>query len=151
MPPPVHTGEREEPARARPVPFWRHGLAPPPETLPRVSVDAVPRRRAFSSARTVSWTSGMLKRASNAAESSSTVPPPSTEAVLAIGPYLHHAPAWARNCASHKHQVALGHHLDDRQTALGHSPTAHPAGATYALEHARRSRRGADRAGRANV
>ena len=27
MPPPVQIGERLEPARARPVPFWRHGLA----------------------------------------------------------------------------------------------------------------------------
>ena len=39
MPPPVHWGERMEPWRARPVPFWRHGFAPPPRTLPRVSVE----------------------------------------------------------------------------------------------------------------
>ena len=53
IPPPVQIGERFEPARARPVPFWRHGLAPPPETIPRVFVAAVPRRRAACSARTV--------------------------------------------------------------------------------------------------
>ena len=35
MPPPVQIGERDEPARARPVPFWRHGFAPPPRTSPR--------------------------------------------------------------------------------------------------------------------
>ena len=35
-----------EPWRARPVPFWRHGLAPPPRTSARVLVDCVPARRA---------------------------------------------------------------------------------------------------------
>src|ERR1700686_610119 len=99
MPPPVQIGERFEPARARPVPFWRHGLAPPPETSPRVRVDAVPCRRAFSSARTVSWTSGMLNRTSNAAESSVTFPPPSFGA-SAIGPYLHVTAAWTGHGAS---------------------------------------------------
>src|ERR1700751_6111297 len=93
----------------------------------------------------------MLNRASNAAGSRSTVPPPSTEADLAIGPYLHHAPTRAGNCASHKHQVALGHHLDNRQAALGHPGTAHPGGAAQPLEHARGCRRRADRSGRANV
>src|SRR5437899_1648390 len=38
-------GERIEPARARPVPFCRHGFLPPPEMNPRVLVDAVPERR----------------------------------------------------------------------------------------------------------
>ncbi len=52
-PPPVQIGERLEPARARPVPFWRHGLAPPPETIARVFVAAVPRLRAACSARTL--------------------------------------------------------------------------------------------------
>ena len=42
MPPPVQIGERLVPARARPVPFWRHGFAPPPETMPRVLVACVP-------------------------------------------------------------------------------------------------------------
>ena len=35
-------GERLEPWRARPVPFWRNGLAPPPRTSARVLVDWVP-------------------------------------------------------------------------------------------------------------
>ena len=35
-------GERVEPWRARPVPFWRNGLAPPPRTSARVLVDWVP-------------------------------------------------------------------------------------------------------------
>src|SRR5881398_2424268 len=107
MPPPAHSGERTEPARARPVPFWRHGFAPPPATSPRVRVEAVPARRAFSSARTVSCTSGMLKRASKAPESRLTLPPPSFGAErLGIGPYLHDASARA------------GHGTTDEQQAL---------------------------------
>ena len=43
-PPPTHWGERIEPWRARPVPFWRHGFLPPPETSPRVFVECVPAR-----------------------------------------------------------------------------------------------------------
>ena len=39
-PPPAHCGARFEPWRARPVPFWRHGFAPPPG----------PRRGSWSSA-----------------------------------------------------------------------------------------------------
>src|SRR5512133_2226289 len=49
-PPPVQCGARVVPARARPVPFWRHGLARPPETRPRLFAPRVPARRAFSSA-----------------------------------------------------------------------------------------------------
>ena len=41
----------------RPVPFWRQALAVVIETSPRVSVEAVPWRRALASARAVSWTS----------------------------------------------------------------------------------------------
>ena len=59
-PPPVHWGARIEPWRARPVPFWRHGFAPPPRTSPRVFVEWVPARRAASSATTVSWMSVRL-------------------------------------------------------------------------------------------
>src|SRR4029077_4490687 len=55
-PPPVQCGARVVPARARPVPFWRHGLLRPPATRPRLLAPRVPARRAFSSARTVSWT-----------------------------------------------------------------------------------------------
>src|SRR3954451_24558887 len=72
VPPPVQIGEREEPARARPVPFWRQGLAPPPRTSPRVLVDDVPCRLAACSARTDSWTSGPLKGAPNATSSRTT-------------------------------------------------------------------------------
>src|SRR5262245_42786030 len=43
-PPPAHSGERNEPARARPVPFWRQGFLLLPATSPTVLVQAVPRR-----------------------------------------------------------------------------------------------------------
>ena len=41
-PPWYQCGIRLEPARARPVPFCRHGLAPEPETCPRDLAEAVP-------------------------------------------------------------------------------------------------------------
>src|SRR5215212_5667735 len=37
-PPPLYCGDRIEPWRALPVPFWRYGLAPPPRTSARVFV-----------------------------------------------------------------------------------------------------------------
>ena len=49
-PPPRQCGDRIEPCRARPVPFWRHGLAPPPATSARVRVLCEPARRAASCA-----------------------------------------------------------------------------------------------------
>src|SRR3954470_392659 len=151
MPPPVQIGERDEPARARPVPFWRHGLAPPPRTLPRVLVDAVPCRRALSSARTDSWTSGPLKRAPNAASSRSTFfEPPRTEA-LGIGAHLHHAVARAGDGAADHQQVVARVDAHDLEAALGDALVAHLAGAADALEHARGVGGGADRARRADV
>src|SRR3954447_13461956 len=97
MPPPVQMGLRDDPARARPVPFWRHGLAPPPRTWARVLVDALPCLRALSSARTDSCTIGPRHSAPKAVSSRSTVPvPPRTLALpLAIGPHLHDAVARA--------------------------------------------------------
>ena len=71
-PPPVNCGARMVPARARPVPFWRHGFARPPETRPRVFAPRVPARRAFSSARTVSWTRFAFGSAPKTASSSVT-------------------------------------------------------------------------------
>src|SRR5207302_4387048 len=35
-PPPRHNGEAKDPARARPVPFWRQGFLPLPATSPIV-------------------------------------------------------------------------------------------------------------------
>src|SRR5439155_19244985 len=45
-PPPVNWRARIVPARARPVPFWRHGFARPPETIPRDFEPRVPARAA---------------------------------------------------------------------------------------------------------
>src|SRR6185312_12901453 len=152
MPPPVHTGEREDPARARPVPFWRHGLEPPPDTWPRVLVDAVPCRRAFSSARTASCTTGMLNGDSNTTPSSCTVPPPSRGADrLAIAPHLHRAAAGSGNGAAHEQQVLPGDDLYDGEPALGDPAAAHPARPAQSLEDPRWRRRRADRAGGPDV
>src|SRR3954454_10629988 len=82
-PPPVKCGARIVPWRARPVPFWRQGLARPPATMPRVLAPRVPARWAFSSARTTSCTMCLLSSAPNTAASSVAlfaVVPPSTSA-----------------------------------------------------------------------
>src|SRR4051812_41947238 len=153
MPPPVQIGERFEPARARPVPFWRQGLAPPPRTMPRVLVAAVPCRRAASSARTDSCTSGPLNGTPNAASSSLTfadAAPPSLRA-SAIGAHLHQAVTAAGNGAAQHQQVALGIDADDLESLLGHALVAHLAGAADALHHASGPRRRADRARGAHV
>src|SRR5436309_9151388 len=153
MPPPVHTGDRLEPARARPVPFWRQGLEPPPETIPRVFVAAVPRRRAACSDRTLSCTSAPWKRAPKAASSSWTRSPeatPSTGA-SAIAAHLHHAVARAGHRAAHEHQVLAGVERDDLEALLGDARVAHLAGAANALDDPRRGGRRADRARGAHV
>src|SRR5213592_795278 len=112
-------GERDEPARARPVPFWRHGLAPPPRTLPRVLVACVPWRRAASSARTDSCTSGPLKRAPKTVSSSVAVLVPPRIFASGIGAHLHHAVARARNRATDQHEVLGGIEPHDRQALVG--------------------------------
>src|SRR4051794_33687589 len=153
MPPPANCGARIEPWRARPVPFWRHGFAPPPRTLPRVLVAAVPWRRALSSARTDSWTSGPLKRAPNAVSSSLTffvLAAPSTGA-SAIGAHLHDAVAGAGHRAAQQQQVARDVDAHDLEALLGDALVAHLAGAANALEHARGIGGGADRARGAHV
>ncbi len=48
MPPLRHSGLRLSPARARPVPFWRHGFASDPRRSHFVFVEWVPRRRLAS-------------------------------------------------------------------------------------------------------
>src|SRR5688572_25943065 len=71
-PPPVHCGALVEPARARPVPFWRHGLERPPDTSPRLLAAWVPARAAADSARTASWTRCGFTSAANTASTSVT-------------------------------------------------------------------------------
>src|SRR3954471_22712632 len=108
MPPPAKCGARIEPWRARPVPFWRHGLAPPPRTLPRVFVACVPWRRAASSARTDSWTSGPRNGSPNAFSSRSAFLVPPRIGALAIGPDLHDAVARPGDRAADDEQVLAG-------------------------------------------
>src|SRR3954452_4627022 len=151
MPPPVQIGERDEPARARPVPFWRHGLAPPPRTSPRVLVECVPCRRAACSARTDSWTSGPLNSAPKAALSSFTVPVPPRSLASAIGPHLHDAVLGTGHGTSDHEQVLARPDLDDLETLLGHALVAHLAGAADALHHAGGPGGRADRARGAHV
>src|SRR3954467_2920545 len=151
MPPPAKCGARIDPWRARPVPFWRHGFAPPPRTLPRVLVEWVPWRRAASSARTDSCTSGSWNSAPKAASSRSTFFVPPRTGALAIGPHLHDAVARAGDRAADQQQVLTGAHVDHGQPTLGDALRAHLAGAADALEHARRRGRGADRARGAHV
>src|SRR5687768_16126851 len=151
MPPPVQIGERVEPARARPVPFWRHGFAPPPRTIPRVRVACVPWRRAASSAMTTSCTSGPLNGAPNTSASSLTFLVPPRMGASAIGAHLHGAALRPRHGAADEHQVLVGDQLDDRQAALGDAPAAHAAGALDALEDARGGGGGADGARGAHV
>src|ERR1700735_4115778 len=111
-------GDRLEPARARPVPFWRHGWAPPPETLPRVLVAAVPRRRAACSARTLWCTSGTAKRSPNAASSSLTFLVPPRIGASAIGPHLDDPARRAGHGAPHEHQVLPAVDVDDLEALL---------------------------------
>src|SRR3954451_3750591 len=151
MPPRARCGARIEPWRARPVPFWRHGFAPPPRTVPRVFVDAVPWRRALSSARTDSCTSGPLKRAPNAVSSRSTLFEPPRTFALAIGAHLHDAVARSGHGAADHQEVRAGVDAHDLEALLRDALVAHLAGAADALEHASRIRRGADRARRADV
>src|SRR6201989_2789295 len=151
MPPPAKCGARIEPWRARPVPFWRHGFAPAAGTFPRVFVGAVPLRRALSSARTDSWTSGPLKRAPNAVSSRSTVFEPPRTWALAIGAHLHHAVARPGDRAADHQQVLVHVDAHDLEAALRDALVAHLAGAADALEHPRRVGGGADRARRADV
>src|SRR3954471_4833849 len=170
MPPPAKCGARIDPWRARPVPFWRHGFAPPPRTLPRVFVDEVPRRRALSSARTDSWTSEPLKGAPKATSSRSTLAEPprtlapptdclsrcaprcgETRGALAIGSYLHHAVARARDRAADHQQVLARVDAHDLEALLRDALVAHLARAADALEHAGGVGGGADRARGAHV
>ena len=100
-PPPVNCGARVVPWRARPVPFWRHGLARPPATRPRLFAARVPARRAFSSARTASCTRCGLTSAPKISSDSDTSAPVFEQAELG-GLRLSHGarPPAPRRCRS---------------------------------------------------
>ena len=147
-------GERVEPARARPVPFWRQGFELPPETSPRVLVAAVPRRRAASSARTDSCSERAVEAG---AEGGLVERDRLARAAAEHGSVSHRCAPPRSRCAGPgteprtNSRFSLGAHLDDLEAALGDALVAHLAGAADALEDARGRRRGADRARGADV
>src|SRR5215212_9296179 len=98
-PPPVNCGARIVPARARPVPFWRHGFARPPATSPRLFDANVPPRCAFCSARTASCTrcgfTSAPKTASSSVTSLERLPLPSRTG--AVGAAISPAPRRPRS------------------------------------------------------
>ena len=158
-PPPVNCGARIVPWRARPVPFWRHGFARPPETSPRLLAPRVPARCAFSSARTASCTRCGLTSAPNTAASSVTLlrgrrrraRVPSTQPSVGASRISTMPLFGPGNGALDEQQVALDVDLVDGEPELGDALAAHAAGHLHALEDARRRRRRADRAGLADV
>src|SRR3954468_13471163 len=117
-PPPTRCGVESAPARARPVPFWRNALAPVILTSPRVFVDEVPRRRAFSSAVTVSCTSAMWNSSPKTPSSRSTLPVLPRYGALGIGANLHSPALGARHGAAQQEQVLVGEHVDDGEALL---------------------------------
>src|SRR5689334_16715112 len=95
--------------------------------MPRVLVACVPWRRAASSARTDSCTSGSWNSAPNAASSRSTVFEPPRIGALAIGPDLHDPVARAGHRAADEQQVVGRADVDDGDAALRDALVAHLA------------------------
>src|SRR5438105_7686923 len=151
MPPPVQCGARVEPARARPVPFWRHGFERPPATRPRLLPPRVAERASFSSARTVSWTRCGFTSAPKTPSSSVTLfEEPRTWALGAattlVLSHFHEPVLGPGDGALDQEQVPLRIDLVHRQPDLGDALAAHAAGHADPLEDARGRRRGTDRA-----
>src|SRR3954468_10961440 len=156
MPPPVQCGARIDPARARPVPFWRHGFERPPATRPRLLPPRVAERASLSSARTVSWTRcGFTSAAKTASSSETLFWEPRTGALgAATAPVLSdldNPVARTRHGALDQEQVPLRVDVVDGQPDLGDPLSAHPAGHPDALADACGRRRRADRPRRADV
>src|SRR3954452_19479273 len=156
MPPPVQCGARVEPARARPVPFWRHGFERPPATRPRLLPPRVAERASLSSARTVSWTRcGFTSAPKTPSSSVMLFEEPRTSALGAamalVLPDLDDPVFRPGDGALDQQQVPLRVDLMHGQPDLRDALAAHPTGHADALAHTRRRRRSADRAGGANV
>src|SRR5829696_40765 len=159
-PPPVQCGARIDPARARPVPFWRHGLERPPATKPRLLPPRVPARAAFSSARTVSCTRCALGSVPNTASSSvrlfADLPALSRTGALGAAtafvlPDLDKAVPGARHRALDQEEIPLRIDFVHLETDLRDALAAQAAGHLLAFEDARRRCRGANRARLAHV
>src|SRR5882762_1621118 len=74
LPPPRHSGLEVMPARARPVPFCRHGFLVEGLTAPRSFCARVPRRAFAWNATTIWCTSAWLKSRANSASGALKVP-----------------------------------------------------------------------------
>src|SRR6058998_2144528 len=170
-------GSRVLPCLARPVPFCRYGLAPPPRTVARVLVLAVP-CLPLASWRRYAWCmTGTLGFSSKIALGRSTSPLRSPRAskygactgilfldlprvrlarralrLDLLGRLLdeHERPLRAGNAPPDHQEVAVGIHADDLVGAGGAALVAHLAGHAHALEDASRVR-GADRPRLADV
>src|SRR3954470_21384975 len=164
MPPPVHCGARVEPWRARPVPFWRHGLRPPPRTSARVLVECVPARSEARPAITTWCISGTFTFASNRSAGRSRSPTffparsrrstfgiasgPLPERLLDSGPDHQQPTVRAGDGALDEQEVALRVHVHDLEVEDGDSLVAHLPGHAGSLEHTARRRACPDRSGR---
>src|SRR5665811_1192345 len=145
MPPPTHCGERIDPCRARPRPFWRHGLRPPPRTSARVLVEWVPRRRPANWAVTtwcMTCTFGSMPN-SSASRVTSPFSAPSrlNNGALISGTRLHR-PSYdhdralgSRHGATECEQAPLGVDLDHLEIEDRGAIAAHATGHLHAFEH----------------
>src|SRR5437588_3734416 len=166
MPPPTHCGSRIDPCRARPVPFWRQGLRPPPRTSARVLVEWVPARMAARCARTAACITGTFGSTPKISSGSSTcpalAPSASTYAAVLIRSASdlrrsprglagesssgllrldrradeHEPSVGSRHGAADQQDVADGVGLDHLEIERGHPSGAELAGHAYALEDA---------------
>ena len=153
---PASAATRIEPWRARPVPFWRHGLAPPPRTSARVLVVWVPDRRAASWAVTTWCITGTLGSMPKMASSSSTVPAFVAGWRLRRRPWPSHRLPFTASRMSTRPPLGPGTapFTSSRSRSASASTTsrfsvvtllaAHAAGHAGALEHAGRRGAGAD-------
>jgi len=120
--------------RERDVPFLAPRLCTARSRDRACGVAAVPRRRAASSARTDSYTSGPLKRASKAVASSSTAVSRRECRCARHRPNLHIAAARPGHGSAHEQQMLVRPNRDDLETALGHALVAHLAGTRMPLK-----------------
>src|SRR5699024_7444585 len=161
MAPPANCGARIEPWRARPVPFWRYGLAPPPRTSERVLVLCVPRRAAASWATTTWWISGTLTCTSKTSAGSSTVPEAEpcglrmsmvgTSGSLHRGTDEDDAATGAGDGTLDEQEALVGVDRVDRAVLGGLALAAHATGHVHPLEDATRGGGATDRSGLAVI
>src|SRR6185437_15531667 len=137
-------GERVEPCRARPVPFWRQGFLPPPRTSPRVFVCAQGSRAFACWASSTCFTSVARHFAPNTFSGSSTVPTFSLfklktsvcMCVLKLFPDFEQTAARTRHCALQKYQIVFFVDLRHREIFHRNPRAAHVARHAASRHHA---------------